>query len=348
MIFLALFLLVPLAVYILTVEKWRSAWINAPEVDSTSDSVELSVVIALHNEQGNVHQLLENLPSSEVIFVCDHCTDKTFQQLKDLTRNKQNVKVLENKSSQGKKFAQRFAVGHSTHNILLFTDADCKITDDWVKAIASIHNHENPDLVIAPVVMRGTTFLQHLFEIEFLSLQMSTAGATLQGQPVMCNGANLSVKKNIYLSHNPKTEYVSGDDMFLLSEVKRLEGKICYIKNKNALIETSTPASLSDFFRQRTRWLRKGTGYTDCDVIRCAQMVFWANIILLILPFISLPIFALAFLLKFFTDYRLLLAGSNFFRIRTDLPSTLILAILYPLMMLTVALLSLFRSKKKW
>ncbi len=352
MLVVCLVVAVPLAIYLYNVAVWTTAWQTSPETDIQSVTRDVSVVIALHNEAENVEKLTSTLPSkSEVILVCDHCTDDTQERLQTLTAGKPNVRVEQSVVQQGKKHAQRYGVSLARYNYVAVTDADCVLPEKWTDALSSTE----ADMVIAPVVMKGDgRWLTHLFEIDFLALQASTAGAALRGRPFMCNGANLAFGKKIYTKHNAHTDYASGDDMFLLGEVKKMGGRIVYAKTRQALVQTTTPLSLKAFWRQRTRWLRKSSGYTDGEVKRQAATVFLANLswpVLLLLGLVyppALSIGVVAFALKTAMEFKLLRSTSRFFAVRVDLPTTLALAMLYPAMMLAITAGSMWRSRKTW
>ncbi len=361
-ILLYILLSIPTVIYCVMVRRWLRAWQRTPEFEASGQGAEpLSVVVCLHDEQSNVLQLIDALErsvaSDDIILVCDHCTDGTYDFLASLTRRTPRFRVFESDLLPGKKNAQRFGVMQARYNYVALTDADCTLARGWDTELGECILRSGAQMVIAPVVMRGrkTSSFGRLFELEFLSLQMSTAGAALMEKPIMCNGANLAVNRIAYLEHDGKEDaFVSGDDMFLLSSIKARGGRIAYLKSRHAMVTTHAPASLYLFWRQRTRWLRKATGYNDPDVIQTASFVFVANItwpILLVLSLLGLchwlvPL--LLFVVKTSFETAFLTAGHRFWHVRTTLPYILLLALLYPVMMVFISVLTLFRSKRKW
>jgi hypothetical protein len=82
----------------------------------------------------------------------------------------------------------------------------------------------------------------------------------------MCNGANLAFTKEIYnrYSGNLHDELISGDDVFLLHEIKSDPGnKIMWLESAEARVYTNTSETISAFFRQRARWISKAGAYKD-------------------------------------------------------------------------------------
>jgi hypothetical protein len=73
--------------------------------------------------------------------------------------------------------------------------------------------------------------------------------------------------------------------------------------------------------------------------------------LLFVLSFVDSVYFAMlvvVFFTKFIAEYKLLKAGEAFWRIIVDFASVFILAIVYPLNVMFIAILSLFRNPKKW
>lgn len=342
--------------------SWRRSWLRArsfaPQVGCVRRP--FSLVITLHNEQENIEQLVVSLlrqthRPNEIIFVCDHCTDSTEARLHRFVDDWKYAKILVNRGKPGKKTAQRFGVATATNEIVAVADADCQFSPAWSSEIAAFFGTHAPDMLIAPVVMKGDgSFMQHLFELDFLSIQLCSAGAALAGNPFMCNGANLVFRKLLYEVHDGKERFVSGDDMFLLESVKHGRGRIEYIKNADAMTVTQTPRNFPAFVRQRSRWLGKSRGYSDISLIFYAIVIFLANlvwpILLLLAPgnTVASAAFVGSFVLKFIVDYSLLRSGRKFWPVEVDFGSSLVLALIYPFQMIIITLTSIIRGGRRW
>jgi biofilm PGA synthesis N-glycosyltransferase PgaC len=165
--------------------------------------IKVSVVIACKNEEKDLPFLLDDLGNQdynkglfEVIVVDDNSTDETFSKATFKHRIK-NIKVLAN-SGNGKKSAIRSGVNEANGELIITTDADCRISERWISTIASFYSGSFPDMIIGPVQLKNRTgFFGRFQQLEFLSLQGITFGTALAGNPVMCNGANLAFKKEV-------------------------------------------------------------------------------------------------------------------------------------------------------
>lgn len=361
LIIISVLSLVLITLYVRELMAWIKAWNNAPHHLPSSEVAKASIVVPIHNEMHNLDDLLLSLlhqfiSVDEVILVCDHCTDGSEMVLQHLVYDRKDCRVIINNGEVGKKESQRLGIEAAKNDIIIFIDADCVMPQWWYGAIASYHYKYRPDMLVAPVFMRGSgSLFEHILELEFLALQMSTAGAALNGTPFMCNGANLSVTKSAYMRNSDlKKFYASGDDMFLLASIKKNNGKVHYIKSKDAVVTTRTPTSLVSYFRQRTRWLRKATGYTDSKVIYIGLLMFLTNMFLLLLYVLmltdwlySIP-YVVMFVAKLIADYKLLKTAEEFWRTIVDFASVFLLSLVYPLNVLLIAIFTLFRSPKRW
>ncbi len=336
---------------------WRRVW-QSQKTTLTQYTVgeQLSVVVAMHNEEQHATTLLNNLLAQthkpkQIIVVLDHCTDRTNYEVQQVAQHSDKlITILTNNNKQGKKHAQRLGVEYATTQYVAVTDADCHIPANWLGALSQSIATTQADLLIAPVTMnrQGNALFQRLAEMEFLALQAVSAGTALSQQATMCNGANLAFRRSVYLQHNAHNQYISGDDMFLLAEVKRHGGKVAYALSTDALVQTACPPTALSYYKQRTRWLRKASGYTDVDVKRLSMIVFCGNAAWPI-ALVANPIIALICLfLKTFAEALLLNATHKHWQLKINVIDIAILALVYPFNLLTISILSLFRSRKKW
>ena len=94
--------------------------------------IEISIVIAVYNEEGNIKELhtkLNNvLPAitenHEILFVDDGSTDNSFTILKELNREDKRVKVLKLKRNFGKSIALNTAFRSAPGALILTLDGD--------------------------------------------------------------------------------------------------------------------------------------------------------------------------------------------------------------------------------
>jgi poly-beta-1,6-N-acetyl-D-glucosamine synthase len=324
-------------------------------------SVKVSVVISCKNEEKNIASLLDDLAVQdylpdlyEVIVVDDNSVDNTLAIVSSFCKTGR-VRALRN-SGSGKKTALRTGIMASDGYLILTTDADCRVGRHWVSAMESFFSANRPDLIIGPVHLSVKTgFFQKFQQLEFFSLQGITAATAGLGDPVMCNGANLSFTKEVYKRHSGDLHggIASGDDIFLLQRIKAENGKISWLSDNDAVVTTGAAGSFRQFLNQRARWISKSGAYEDNFTQIVALIALIANIDLafmlvagLFIPDL-LSVCTAGFFIKSVPDLLILSAITVRYK-KTNLlwwfvPSQVI----YPFYVITVSVYSLFR-KNRW
>ena len=158
-----------------------------------------------------------------------------------------------------------------------------------------------------------------------------------------------------YLKHagNLHDELVSGDDVFLLHNIKKDSGKtILWLESAEASVITPASANLLSFLRQRGRWISKAGAYSDSFTKVLAIVTFVtisAQLLLLIGGLFStelLLVFSVYFVLKSIPDFLFLSDTAERYGkkslMRWFLPSQLI----YPFYVLAVIPCSLSKGEK--
>jgi biofilm PGA synthesis N-glycosyltransferase PgaC len=262
-----------------------------PFINSSSGGIFLSIIVPCRNEEKDLPLLLSDIAGQtynpglfEVIIVDDNSTDTSYA-LADGFSSIKNMKVLRN-SGRGKKRAVKTGIESSRGSLVITCDADCRMGQNWLKTISATYIAENPDMIICPVRLEsGKGFFRRFQELEFLGLQGITAGTATDGNPVMCNGANLAFKREVFNRHsdNLHEELASGDDVFLLHSIKKEPGsRVIWLESSEAVVTTRASGTLFSFLRQRARWISK-SGYYDDKFTKALAIVTFVTIIVQIL-----------------------------------------------------------------
>lgn len=350
--------------YLLLIFVFVNGWKNIPDKTNTllhkNDSIALSVIVPYRNEADNLPHLLQALKHQtfqnfELVLVDDHSTDNSAEIIKAYEHDFGKLITLKS-DKEGKKNALTEGILASSGNLIVSTDADCLPVERWLERIVSFQSENDADLIIGAVNMNaGNTVFQRLQQLEFVSLIASGAGAAGAKMPIMCNGANLVFKKNVWLKNKDKlhNELISGDDVFLLHQIKKQKGKILFLKSQNAIVYTNAVPSLRAFFKQRRRWASKSTSYSDWQTILVALVVFCFSFLQFLFFVVSLflptywLVFLFLFLFKWALDYRFLSTVKDFFHLETLASTTFVLSLLYPFYIVITAVFSFF-PQKKW
>lgn len=287
-----------LGCYLLLMAGLIIGWFRLRNVNTNlvKASTRVSIVIPSRNEALNLPGLLEDiyiqnypLELLEVIIVDDHSTDETLEVVKNFKAMPITILSLSVPGIEGKKNAIETAVRQAKGEVIITTDADCHPGPEWVRSVVSFYEQSKPGLILSPVRFgKGNTFFQLLQEMEFMSLQFTTAGSAALGIPLMANGANLAYPRELFLrigGYSRNKSVASGDDVFLMNEIKKSigAGKIQFLRQPGACVQTKMETSWKGFLSQRLRWVSKTRGMNDPAILSISALVFLVNLALVIL-----------------------------------------------------------------
>ena len=232
-----------------------------------------------------------------------------------------------NDDNLGKKHALSKLIHAATSEYIWLHDDDVVLPEAVNNVQFTIHNLQ-ADLVILPLKMESLSsnpsLLERLQIAEYAAIQELTMRTAKANKAIMCSGANLIVRREVWLACEPELhpEIPSGDDMFLLEAAKRRGYRITAIDHPDFTAIVRPQTTWKAFLRQRMRWAGKAPHYTDRDIRRYGAIVVAANIAqLLFFPII---------LIKFPIEYRLIKKREP----QTSWLVALLLEILYPIYML--------------
>lgn len=202
-----------------------------------------------------------------------------------------------NDEGKGKKHALHRLIHATEADVLWLHDDDIiRPTATDAEAIAALGD---ADLLILPLKMvenldtrfamrnqRHSTLIQRLQVIEYAALQQLTIRTAKRGRAILCSGANLIVRRDVWLEAEPHLhpEIPSGDDMFLLEYCKRTGRKIAVSEAENMTATVTAQPTLRALLRQRMRWAGKAPHYTDADIRRAGTLVTVALVLQLLNP----------------------------------------------------------------
>ncbi|NJK95999.1 MAG: glycosyltransferase [Bacteroidales bacterium] len=259
----------------------------------------------------------------EVILIDDHSDDETFQIAEAAIANSKIFRIISLPAGiSGKKKALKTGIEDSIGNLILTTDADCRFTKNWVKTMVKYFYNYPGHLLVGPVFLKEEKgFFNHFQSLEFLSLIASGAGAIGIGHPIMCNGANLGGNRSLFQKAGSiyNSSIASGDDIFLLLELKKHNSPVVFVKDNDAVVITNNQKSFGNYLSQRSRWTFKSRFYKDYDIISVAVIVLLTNLFLVsglfYLPFSTsfADDYLLIYSIKSFADYILLYYVAKFF-----------------------------------
>lgn len=331
------------------------------EIFPASDRLTFSIIIPVRNEAGNIQKLIEELEtqqypkgSYEVLIVDDNSDDDTMAKaMEAATGCTMTVKVIAlSEGLQGKKSAITRGVMESKNEIILTTDGDCSVGANWVEAYASLYEGENPVMITGPVRMTGRELFQRLQVYEFSALTSIGAASLHSGNAGMCNGANLSYRKEAFQEikgYEGNIDIPSGDDEFLLQKIaNKYPGRALFLKDERAVVSTPAKASLKELVNQRIRWTSKWKYHKSIFIRMSAVFVFF-DYFAVILGLAEVTVtssgilfFVAVFLVRWFVLYLFVRSVANFLGLKKLFISSLLAEIIYPFFVIFLGLASIF------
>jgi glycosyltransferase involved in cell wall biosynthesis len=115
----------------------------------------ISIVIPLYNEEESLNELYswivrvmnENKYSYEIIFVCDGCTDRSWDIVEQLRTNDENVKGIKFRRNYGKSPALFCGFQRAEGDVVITMDADLQDSPDEIPALYKMITEDKYDLV---------------------------------------------------------------------------------------------------------------------------------------------------------------------------------------------------------
>jgi len=266
-----------------------SGWQKLRSEPVNDQHIGVSVLVAARNEAENIEAILSDLLKQdyppdlfEVIVIDDGSDDDTLQKCTRLKETHLTLKVLSNKNGEGKKAALKTGIEQASYSLIAAVDADCRVSNQWLKTMVSQWKSESTKMLLGPVVLAPSpTLFQQIQSQEMLATMGLTGGAAAYGKPVMANGANIMFDKEAFneIGGYENNGNPSGDDVFTMLKMdEKWPGSIDFTKDFRAIVQTSPQENFSEFWQQRKRWLSKKSGYSNKWVRASAWITYAANV----------------------------------------------------------------------
>ena len=287
----------------------------------------VSVVIAARNEEKNISYLLDDLikqtidkDNFEVIVSNDRSEDKTEKIITEYSKQYEYIKCVHIKRKNdmaSKKYALEQGIKQSKGEIILATDADCRVPKHWATSMATLVNKKNKVVIGYSKIKSKATLFNEIQKIDFLGIMASNGGLLTNG--IICSGSgqNLGYKKEDFLKiggFEPVKDRESGDDMYIVQAISKLKGAI-FNYDKNSFVSTLPKKTILGYINQRIRWSSNSrlTLFTSPLFFCFLISVFVANLNILISLIMPLQITLILVLVKLLLEGIVLYIGSKLF-----------------------------------
>jgi cellulose synthase/poly-beta-1,6-N-acetylglucosamine synthase-like glycosyltransferase len=235
----------------------------------------VSILIAARNEEKNLTECLSSIENLkypkdklEVLVINDRSNDKTEEIANSFCNKNTFFSLLNIKKSKDGLFSKMNALAQgieqTSGEIILITDADCEVPENWVSEFVKYFVADVGmcgGLTLLSKKHNSENFFTRLQALDWIYLQAVASGNCQLGLPVSILGNNFAFRRKAYVDVGGfKTLGFSlTEDMLLLQAIyKTKRWKIVYPLNNKNKIYSKPSETIKNFYQQRKRWVLGG------------------------------------------------------------------------------------------
>ncbi len=249
------------------IKGWTKNSVQSPRSNIGRQTVD--VIIAIRNEEQSIRRLLELLSvqsyvksNFRIVIVDDNSSDSSAGIVSDFFRTHIAINgILLNAEGEGKKAAMAQAISASDAELILTTDGDCLVGENWIRTMVEPFSNPEISFVAGPVLLTsGSGLISIMQRMEMIGLTGIAGASILNHRAMMCNGANLCFRKSAYekVKGYSGSAFASGDDTQLMRKFhSENPQQLAFVKSRSALVKSHSQSSLGSFWQQRRRWATK-------------------------------------------------------------------------------------------
>ena len=292
----------------------------------------VSIIIAVKNGEQSLPNILNDLNNqnydgeSEYIIVDDQSTDKTPDIIREYS--KKNYKFIYVSSREGnqelifKKRALDAGIQKSKHDILIFTDVDCRVKKGWVKSMALCFQNQVDYVVGVSEISSPKNLISRFQKIDLMMMMTAGRAACNLEKPIASTGQNQAYKKYLYYKNEgfiKIKDSIQGDDSLFMQLCVNNDAYIKFNDDINSFVESRIETNLNTFIKQRIRWAAdaKVMWRYNKEFFIILLATFFTNLILLLSPIILifidnsfLKIIYILFFTKFILEFSIYIIGN--------------------------------------
>ncbi len=324
----------------------------------------VAVVIAARNEADNLPLLLTDLAAQQysgkldIYIADDRSTDSTWTILDQFSKSHSQfhpVRVTSPSSQMTpKKHALTECLKRTTAEIILSTDADCRVGPEWVSSAVQ-QMDDDTGILVGYSQVESDGFFSKYQALDFIGIMVSNAGMMANGYAWSGSGQNLAYRRSIFTDiggFNPVADRVSGDDVYLVQAISARPGFYAKFNFDQAhFVRTQAMESIQSFINQRIRWSSNSRGLEKTDPLFFGFLLsaFMSNLMILVSLIMGArgTAFWVTVGIKFLAEFSVMMFGARRFGYWSVLPLFPVWFILQPVYITAVGLLGL-RGKFSW
>jgi len=326
-----------------------------------SDLPSVSVIVAARNEESDILECIQSLDKLEfpegkieIILVDDNSTDRTGEIIDEFIADKPKFKKVISEQVRGELKGKTLAIAngieYSVNEIIMTTDADCRVSPTWAKTLASYYVDENIALVNGMTNQHDVDVFSGIQSIDFILLLLAASGTMNIGRPMSCIGNNMSYRKSAYeeVGGYEGLKFSVTEDYRLLMAINDLKKyKTIYPIDKDSLVTSKACDSVKELYHQKKRWSVGGLD-SESTGIALITVSFLTNLMMILsLFFFSskvIPIIGF----KLIIDYFYVAPVHQKLGLKLKVGRFLLFELYYSLYVVAMPIILLFTRKVVW
>jgi len=266
-----------------------------------------SILIPCRNEAENLPECLDSLfnldyprQKLQIILGNDRSSDDTGMILKEFADQNEGVELVDilegdHTKMNGKANALSQMAKYATGDVLLFTDADCQVPQNWVKSMVKAWCNSGAGIITGITFIKADSMFGKMQGMDWwLTLGMVKVMSDL-GFSVTSMGNNMLISKEAYLEIGgfEGIPFSLTEDFEIARNIQSKGFKVLQQVSKENLIATKPQKSFVQLLQQRKRWMSGAMSLPFYwRLILAIQVLFFPGILLLVFlhPIVGLGI----------------------------------------------------------
>ena len=276
----------------------------------------VSIIVAARNEERQIEQCLSSLlqldyprDKLEIIIVNDLSNDRTPAIIEEYVRRHGCVKMVttlpEEGNLRGKTNAVAAGIDASHGEILMFTDADCVVRQEWVSE--TVRSFDERVGIVGGFTLldihNAFEGMQALDWVYLFGISSASAGWRI---PLTAIGNNLSVRRSAYDATGGYRRIpfsVTEDYSLVRAILSRTSYELRFPSNTKTVVKSAACQNWKKLFRQKQRWGVGGLDMVPRGFVIMSIGWFLKMTLILGLFFVPVTVWLSAFCCKSFVDY---------------------------------------------
>lgn len=272
----AIITIVLAAAYLLTITLFL-AGLHRPASPGLIGQPAVTVVVAARNEEKYIGNLLDDLCCQtypehlfEIMVVDDGSSDRTAAIVLERAKECPFLRLLSIADCPAgfspKKYALQTAINQAQGEIILATDADCRIGPNWASTMVKYFLPEVGFVIgFSQYGRRGDkqNLIERLQAMDFIPLMGVAEGSCNLSLPLSASGQNLAYRRQAFIEvggYGSVAHRVSGDDVLLLQLIRKNTAfRVVFASHPEAFASSAPQPTLAEFVNQRKRWASNGS-----------------------------------------------------------------------------------------